>query len=258
LAAPAFNPVPARRQLAVYARGLSRRRPWRRPRAFLIFAQGRSGSELLVDLLNSSPDVHCDGEILERTVYAPTAWVEAHRWRHRDRVYGFKVKPRQLLGHQRMADMGRWLAAMDARGYRLVHLRRRNLLRQAVSTIAGRRDGVWHRRADRSASPPEAFHIDPAEVIRQLELRTRWGRLERAALAGLPHATVCYEDDLVGTERHQATLDRLAAWLDVESQPAVSALRPTNPGDLADRIANYDAVRAALRGGPWARYLEIS
>jgi hypothetical protein len=38
------------------------------PPGVLIFAQGRSGSTLLVELLNSLPDVVCEGEILERRV----------------------------------------------------------------------------------------------------------------------------------------------------------------------------------------------
>ena len=31
---------------------------------FVLFGQGRTGSKLLVELLHSHPDIHCDGEVL--------------------------------------------------------------------------------------------------------------------------------------------------------------------------------------------------
>lgn len=248
-------PVPAIRQLAGYARGFASWRPGLAPRGVLIFAQGRSGSTLLVELLNSLPEVRCEGEILQRRVAFPAAWAEARRLRHRDRLYGFKVKPLQLLHHQNVTDMGGWLAGMHGRGWRLVHLERRNLLRQVLSNIAAERYG-WQRRVDTANPGRDPLHVDPAVLTYWMGVRARWREQEHAALAGLAHETVHYEDDLSDPDRQQATLDRLAAALGVESAAGASNLRPANPGALADRIANYAEVRQALEGGPWERYLD--
>ena len=247
-------PVPPWRQVGAYVRGLASWRPLEEPRAFLIFAQGRTGSELLVEILNSSPEVRCEGEILERRVAWPTAWAESRRRRERGRVYGFKVKPLQLLYNQRLPDMGRWLESMHGRGWRLVHLHRRNLLRQVLSNMAAEHHG-WHRRTSlpRSRGP---LHVDPAVVTYWMDVRARWAAQERAALAELPHETVCYEDDLTSRHEQQATLDRLAGWLGVESRPVAVSLRPTNPGRLDRLIANYAEVRTALEKGPWGPYLD--
>ncbi|MDQ3319158.1 MAG: hypothetical protein M3515_02735 [Actinomycetota bacterium] len=87
-------------------------------------------------------------------------------------------------------------------------------------------------------------------------VRARSREQEHAALAGLPHETVCYEDDLDDPVSQQATLDRLAAVLGVESAAAAPTLRPANPGRLADTVANYAEVRRALEGGSWERYLD--
>ena len=73
---------------------------------------------------------------------------------------------------------------------------------------------------------------------------------------GLPHETVCYEDDLGDPVSQQAALDRLAAVLGVESAAAAPTLRPANPGRLADTVANYAEIRRALKGGSWERYLD--
>jgi hypothetical protein len=174
-------PVPALRQLAGYGRGLTSWRPGPEAPAVLIFAQGRSGSTLLVELLNSLPEVSCEGEILQRRVAFPAAWAEARRRRHRDELYGFKVKPLQLLHHQRVPDMGRWLARMQGRDWRLIHLERRNLLRQAVSNVAAERYG-YGRRVGASEPVREPLHVDPAVLTHWMGVRARSREQEHAAL----------------------------------------------------------------------------
>lgn len=249
-------PVPVRRQFAHYARGVASWRP-HGPAApgFLIFAQGRSGSTLLTELLNASPRVTCDREILERRVVSPSAWAEASRLRHRGHVYGFKVKPLQLLHHQRVRSMEHWLVSMHRRGWRIVHLERRNLLRQTLSNIAAERYG-FHRHAGSASPAREPVHADPAVLTFWMGVRAESREQERRALSALPHASVCYEDDLRGAAEQQATLDRLASFLRVASGTARTTLLPANPGPLRELIANYDDVRGALEGSPWSVYLD--
>src|SRR4051812_11468170 len=91
--------VPAGAQARAYL-GLLRRRPQRDQRRFVVFAQGRTGSTLLVDLLRSSPGVHCDEEILDRPVRLPHLWIASRRAARPGTGYGFKVKIYQLTGAQ--------------------------------------------------------------------------------------------------------------------------------------------------------------
>ena len=49
------------------------------PTKFVIFGRGRSGSTLLVSLLNSNPDIHCDGEILSRKKLFPEKVIHSKR-----------------------------------------------------------------------------------------------------------------------------------------------------------------------------------
>src|SRR3954469_16063388 len=113
--------------------GLLRHRPERTQRRFLVFAQGRTGSTLLLDLLRSSPGVHCDEELLDRPVRSPHLWIAAHRAAQGAAAgYGFKVKIYQLTDAQGIADPGRWLGGMDRRGWSVIWLHRRNLLRHVL------------------------------------------------------------------------------------------------------------------------------
>ena len=43
----------------------------------VIFSSGRSGSTLLVELLNSFPSVHCDPELLKRKLVSPLKLIKA-------------------------------------------------------------------------------------------------------------------------------------------------------------------------------------
>lgn len=252
----ARRPVSLAKQAAVYASRLrpARRRPVAAGRtSFVIFAQGRTGSTLLVDLMNSHDGVYCDDEILGWPVRFPDAWVDAHRRHHPDRHYGFKVKPYQLSVDQRL-DPGAWLRRMDARGWKLIHLRRRNVLRHALSNIVAEHVGFTFR----GAGPAESagLTVDVDMLLGAMAVREEQAEVERAALAGLPHASVCYEDDLLDAERHQATLDRLSDTLDLPRAQARTEVRRITTDDLRTTIANYDEVATAVGSSPWAPLLE--
>lgn len=252
---PSHRPVPSTRQARAYASALLRRDPDRAGSKFIIFAQGRTGSSLLVDLLNRSPSVRCDEEILARPVLLPTEWVAAHRGRHPGHTYGFKVKLYQLTIDQALDDPGRWLAAMHRSGWQVVYLWRRNLLRHVLSNVAASRSTRYHYRSA-PATGRRALRIDLAETLQLMGARERMGEEERVALEGIPHETACYEDDLMRSERHQATLDRLGGALQLEPARATTALRRINSGPLTGLIDNYRELERALTGTPWEAYLD--
>lgn len=252
---PPHRAIPPTRQAGAYATSLLRPSAGPAARDFLVFAQGRTGSSLLVDLLNGSPDVHCDEEILARPVLLPGRWVAAKRSRRPEPVYGFKVKLYQLTIDQALEDPGGWLFAMHRDGWRVVHLRRRNLLRQVLSNVVASRNRRYRYRSE-PAGAPAPIRVDPAEILHWMGVRERVGEAERGALARVPHERVCYEDDLVPSARHQATLDRLGAALRFEPGRATTTLRRINAGRLSDLVANHAELERALSGTRWEPHLD--
>lgn len=210
----------------------------------------------MVELLNGNPNVHCDGEILERPVLLPTEWVTVHRNRHSGCAYGFKVKLYQLTIDQALDDPDRWLATMHQGGWCVIYLWRRNLLRHVLSNIVALNSGRYRRRVGSTGAEPTQLRVDPARVLQFMRLREQLGEQERAALAGVPHETVCYEDDLMRTERHQATVGRLGKALRLKLERASTTLRPINSRPLPDMVANYEELERALAGTRWHAYLD--
>ena len=250
------RPVPLARQAAADLSPLrpSRRRPVAEGRiSFIVFAQGRTGSTLLVDLMNSHEGVHCDNEILGWPVRLPNAWVDANRRRHPDRHYGFKVKPYELAVDQRL-DPAAWLRRMHGRGWKVINLHRRNVLRHALSNmVAEHIGGYTFRNADPGESAGVTVDVDM--LLGAMSVRSEQREVELAALDGLPHVSVCYEDDLLRPERHQATLDRISDALGLPRAPARTELRRITMDDLRTTIANYEEVEAAVGSTRWAPLL---
>lgn len=240
---------------ATYARLLAPRalRPGTR---FVIFAQGRSGSTLLADLLNSHPRVYCADEILTWRRLAPAAYAGACAVGHRGDVYGFKVKVHHLTDDQRLDDPGAFLRDLVARGWVVLHLTRRNVLRQALSTLVAAQRATYHEPADGRPAPSGPVHVDPGELLARTDQRVAFGEQERRALDGLSPLSFVYEDDLLDASRHQATASRAFAGLGIEDAPVATGLRRIGARPLDRLVANVDEVLAAVADSPYAHMLE--
>jgi hypothetical protein len=248
-----FPPVAARRQVATALRLLPLGgRP--DPRKFVLFAQGRTGSTLLGELLGSHPQVVFADEILRARVLSTRVWVEGRRRRHPGKVFGFHVKIYQLDDVQGVRNPARWLRGMHRHGWRVLALRRRNLLRHVLSNMTITATGTVHDRS--GAAPRTRLTVDPAEVLYWIGQREKVGAAETSALAGVPHLGLTYEDDLLDPARWDDTAGRVFAHLGLEPTQVSTSLRQRNPGPLADLVANYDDLAAALAGTPYASYLD--
>ncbi|HEX3541944.1 MAG TPA: SEC-C metal-binding domain-containing protein [Acidimicrobiales bacterium] len=226
------------------------------PRRFVIVTAGRSGSELLTDLLNSHPDIVCDAEILHDRVALPERFVAGRAAKAGiggAEAYGFKIHNGHF-GFQVLRERPGYLGRLSDDGFHLIFLRRRNLLAQAVSsTIASRTR--WHWRRDDGASFA-ALDLDPVEVLMMAYLfEESDGYLERL-LRDLPHTTLVYEDDLRDRPAQQATVDRIASVLGLAAAPVASDHVRFTPPKLSESIANFAAVAELVRPTRFARFLD--
>jgi len=76
---------------------------------FVIFAQGRTGSTLLVELLNQIEEIHCEEEIYNKDFFVfkqkipfPYIYLLGKSRLSKSKVFGFKVKIYQLYDHQNL------------------------------------------------------------------------------------------------------------------------------------------------------------
>jgi LPS sulfotransferase NodH len=223
------------------------------PGKFVLFAQGRTGSTLLGDLLDQHPQVYFGHEILAQRVRSPRSTIERMRFRHARHVVGFHVKIYQLTDEQRISNVGGWIRNLSRCGWQVISLRRENLLRHVLSNITAIQA---QRYDDRSGAPaPVRVHVDPENLLTWMRTRERVGRDESAALKGVPHLALGYETDLQDSASWQATARAAFEYLDLEPVEVNSTLSRLNVGRLEDLIENYAEVAEAVTAAGYARYL---
>ena len=219
---------------------------------FLVVCQPRTGSQYLCDLLNSHPHVRCEQELLGQPV-----WNSARFLSGRSRIaglpgYGLKVKPFQLRYVQNLKPR-EWLLARMAEGWKVIHLRRENLLRRMISGMAARVHRRYHRFPGQEILRLKAA---PAELLRSLPKRLERDQFERLCLEGLDVYPLAYKDALFDARSRDRKLARLLEWLELPVLPLHSKMLPNTPAKLEHLVENYSELKAAIQGTELEKYLE--
>jgi LPS sulfotransferase NodH len=222
---------------------------------FVILTAGRTGSELLVELLDSHPQIMCDSEILGAHRALPNQLIGRRAALAKLRgagAYGFKMV-REHAAVQGV-DPTQYVRDLHARGVRIILLERRDLLQQAISHVRALRKRYHFRRGDQLAFT--RARLDPMAVLATiyvLEDRVAWAR---ATLADLPHLSLVYEDHLADEAQQQRTADLVARYLEVGPAPVHSDLVKVTPAATRELIENFDEVAALLSVTRYAAYLD--
>lgn len=230
---------------------------------FLIFGQGRSGSALLKELLNSHPKISCDGELfnkdtlyipnkhlLKASCYFPLPYIIYRQLIHKNRVYGFTL----FIHH--VKRIGRRIKYLSDRNWKIVYIRRVDTLHQSFSNIVAQETAIWHRRKDEKKELPEFQLTIPTErLFRQLRVREKWLAQEHKALNGLPFFEVIYEDMLEDKSCWGKTIQQVFDFLGVDNAPVSSKLLKTYPKPYADIVTNYGELIQAVKNSPFSYML---
>lgn len=212
---------------------------------FVIVTTGRTGSELLVSLLDSHPRIVCDSEILSIPRAYPRRLVlrRSARARARGCAYGFKL----VAEHARLQgphDRSAFLRGFAERGFRIILVERRDLLQQVVSSVRGIETGHHHRQQDKGEFSP--MRVDPVAVLCSLAWFEDAVNFVRSALAGLPRLELSYENDLLEPEQQQRTADRVCNYLGLTPAPVKTDLVKLAPRAVADQLENFGEVVSLL------------
>jgi len=141
---------------------------------FLIYAQPRTGSTWLVDLLNSHPEIECDSELfnddyqeMARRLWSrrllrkyPIPYMQVRAKTCPYPAYGFKLLHYQT---RRSIDL---LAKLHQRGWHIISLRRNQLWNQAVSDVLAIQTRKYHRTGkDEARVNPNTVELDASPSL---------------------------------------------------------------------------------------------
>ena len=180
---------------------------------FVIFSTGRSGSTLLVNLLNTNHQVQCVGELLRSRNLAPHKAINLTEKMCPKEVFGFKLLTYQLLELQStVTDKKGFLAQLVEDDYQIIYLERTNSLLQALSVLYAMQRNVWHSKNDAKIKHTK-ITLDPDKLATMIYECEQFKIKERSLLQGLPYLYLNYENDLAQPENLPTTIKKLENYL---------------------------------------------
>lgn len=223
---------------------------------FVVFGRGRSGSTLLVDLINEHPKVHCVGEILNRKVFSPAGMIMSCSRMQAEPVFGFKLLSYQLrsvLGVDPPKELLRRLVEED--GFKMIYLTRENLLRQTLSKHYAAHRGGWHVRTEKVKRSKMTVNIPL--LIQHLKEGETLGKFEKEMIADLDHLSLTYERNLSDEIAQGQTINALCNLLGIEAIQASSKLKKIAPRSFDEFIENAEEMVRAIEKTPFGIYLNF-
>jgi len=240
-----------KREARAYFANLTRTAPDRK--RVLIFAQGRTGSTVLENLLSSTGHFEERGELLganNERIFAPAAYLNGMARLSSAENFLCHVKIYHL-GHDRKVagakpvDPGEFLQTLSNDGWSIVHLQRSDKLRHYLSRIIAEKRGGYHKFDD---SPEKiTITVDRQDMERVLRNRATIDRREKEFLATINHLPLIYEDHLSTSELQAETINTLLDFIGLERRMATTKMKKINSRPLEDVIENYADVQR------WAR-----
>lgn len=224
------------------------------PVRFIIFGRGRSGSTALVSLLNSLQNVYCDGEILNQPVIFPFSHVLAKCANSGANIYGCKILSYQIKSVQPIANRKNFIGRLYKRGFKIIYLKRENLVYHALSNIRARVYGFHKKFSDQSR--PEKLTVDLNDLLRWIIVSENLNQYENLLLNDIPYLPLTYEKDLAFEESHRSTVELICSFLGIENATVECEFCKVSPRTLRDGVANYDELIEHLKDTPYAKYLD--
>lgn len=182
---------------------------------FVIFTGGRTGSTLLRTLLNSHPDITCEGELLKGRMLNPLRFIKSRSETCPSDVYGFKLLSYQLRDVQNtITDKQAFLKQLEEQGFKFIYLERRDKKRQAMSVAHAMLTDYWHDTGDDSHKKPRVVISEEQLSVLEAEIQ-KLTAFEKEVLTGIGHLHLTYESDLAEEQQRENTMRKIFKLLEV-------------------------------------------
>ena len=223
-------------------------------RRFIVLTRSRTGSNLLISLLESHPNIRADGEIfmeLNGRDYTDSLAKVFAKQPYYIRARGFKI----FYYHPRDdASCGLWNDLVNLDDLCVIHLKRRNILRTLISQKIAASQDVWLATSPSHHNGENKAVTFTVEQLKKGFRRTR--KFEEdgdARFRKHPLMSVYYEDLIDDTE---AVFREVSDFLGVQYLPPKTNLRRQNPESINDLLENYDQLKSAFYGTEWQPFFD--
>ncbi len=220
---------------------------------FVIFGLGRSGSTLLKQLLDSHPEIQCEGELLnpaDKYVANPLLIKLIYRFPYpffalrsllsKKHVYGFTLLFYQYSSPEKL------IAKLIKKNWKVIRIYRENSLDQSLSHLVAEKTKIWHRYDGLEMQTPQ-LTIPPEELENRLKIVTSNKKNENKLFEKFKHFKVVYEDDLKNQGDWPETTRKIFDYLGVNPAPVSATIQKTYARPYAEMIENYEELLKIIR-----------
>lgn len=246
---------------------------------FIILGWYRTGSNYLLSMLNSHPDLVAFSEVFYQkkifwgnAVYGEKSENSADfPLRNSDSAkfitkYIFRLYPRKIhavgfkifypqLDHSEFIGLKPLLTEM--KNLKVIHLKRENMLRILVSDLLAKQTGekvsVSKRKIEKKIASVEPIYLDPEETRTYFENLKGFQEKFDAFFVNHNIKQVKYE-----TLRRDpgGTVNDVYQFLNLEPRPSFSILIKQNTLPLRELVQNFDELSAVFSGTEWEKFFK--
>ena len=229
---------------------------------FIVLTKPRTGSNLLVNSLQTHPGMVVFGELFrggadEETKQTILASADDY---FRDRVFKRYGKTIQAVGfkifyHHPVYDHGGkvWKYLLNCEGLRVIHLRRANLLRALVSMKIAEKTDVWKIFEEQDEPVDKRIELGLQECLDSFRQTRQWETDANNKFSGNSLLELTYEELTSDFQRQMQCVQEFLGVEPIDMHPL--SVRQ-NPEKLCDLIVNYDDLKHHFAGSEWETFFE--
>ena len=151
-----------------------------------------------------------------------------------------------------------FLISLHKQGWKIIFLTRRNVLRHALSILLAKTGGIGELHNYLQKDAPidlEKIYIDINNLHDLMINIQETNARDEEVLNRIPHFKIVYEDDLLRSELHQKTMDRIFEYLGLNSSPVKTDLVRLTSDNLSDFVANFEELKTFLHKSGYEKFL---
>lgn len=222
---------------------------------FVVLGSPRSGTTMLLSYLNSHPNVKAKGELFRflRGRSSEGLWADAFMTKKVGvHAVGFKL----LRSHpEDSIDKSVWSRIKGDEKLKILHLRRKNLVRWYVSRLVALQTSCWNTYSRKKVLPlsERKIHVNVAEALASFESELRYHEQIERYYSKSQLLKVVYEDLVRSGDQE---FSRIFKFLSIPDCRVRSSTVKINFEPLHDLITNYKEVESRLKNTPYSCFLE--
>jgi LPS sulfotransferase NodH len=242
---------------------------------FAVLTQARTGSNMLVSILDNHPEVKCFGEILNpRSAFGYENWLRKSPVRqltdrylrdycHEKYLYSLcAVGPndhKRAVGFKIIypGQFDRWSSIRyywRTHDFKIISLIRHNLLRKYLSSKIANLEEAWSAKEDRGKIV--RIKVDISDLERVLARMDTVYRLINDITVEFDGIQISYEELISDRETVMRTISQFLGIQPFEKGMLKAKTVKQNPAALEELIENYDEVCSALRDTQYEWFLK--